>query len=193
MLAEGLARISVEGTTSAMQVSSTNPMVGIDGRTSLLQNLSAVLKANPTFFGPDARPGGLVGKHYHLSTELILKSLASDFLGSQSVADGPTQRVPVAALWGALQEALAPIWPARFNLGGVPLGDVWPCDALKAGATNDSDFLVPFHKLTGWITYSLLEPLEKVLGWKFEGVEDMTGLPEYRNGEYTYLWTSYVT
>jgi len=41
---------------------------------------------------------------------------------------------------------------------------------------------VPFHKLTGWLTYSLIEPIEKVLGWKFEGLEDMTGLPEYRNG-----------
>lgn len=24
--------------------------------------------------------------------------------------------------------------------------------------------------------------MEKIMGWKFEGVEDMTGLPEYRNG-----------
>jgi hypothetical protein len=42
---------------------------------------------------------------------------------------------------------------------------------------------VPFHKLTGWTAYSLLEPLQAVLGWKVEGTEDMTGLPEYRNGE----------
>jgi hypothetical protein len=41
---------------------------------------------------------------------------------------------------------------------------------------------VPFHKLTGWTTYSLLEPLQAVLGWRVEGTEDMTGLPEYRNG-----------
>lgn len=90
--------------------------------------------------------------------------------------------MPVAALWAALIEGLAPIWPARLSLGGVPLGDVWPCDALNAAAVNEGDELVPFHKLTGWITYSLLEPLEKVLGWRFDGVEDMTGLPEYRNG-----------
>ena len=44
--------------------------------------------------------------------------------------------------------------------------------------------MVPFHKLTGWTTYSLLEPMEKILGWKFDGIDDMTGLPEYRNGEY---------
>lgn len=41
---------------------------------------------------------------------------------------------------------------------------------------------MPFHKLTGWTTYSLVEPIEKILGWKFDGLEDMTGLPEYRNG-----------
>ena len=64
------------------------------------------------------------------------------------------------------------------------MGDVWPCEALKASAVSEGDELVPFHKLTGWITYSLLEPLKKVLGWKFEGIEDMTGLPEYRNGPY---------
>lgn len=106
-----------------------------------------------------------------------------DFLESESKVEGTTERrVPVAALWAALVEGLAPIWPNRLSLGGVPLGDVWPCDALKAFAVNEGDELVPFHKLTGWITYSLIEPLEKVLGWTFDGVEDMTGLPEYRNG-----------
>ena len=67
----------------------------------------------------------------------------------------------------------------------MPLGDVWPCDALKASAKAEGDELVPFHKLTGWTTYSLLQPMEKILGWRFEGVEDMTGLPEYRNGTYS--------
>ena len=42
---------------------------------------------------------------------------------------------------------------------------------------------MPFHKLTGWMAYSLIEPIEKILKWKFEGTEDLTGLPEYRNGE----------
>lgn len=60
-IAEGLARVSQDKTASAMQVSTENPMVGIEGRTSLLKNLSVALKTNPTFFGPSARPGGLVG------------------------------------------------------------------------------------------------------------------------------------
>jgi hypothetical protein len=53
---------------------------------------------------------------------------------------------------------------------------------MKAGGQTEGDELVPFHKLTGWTTYSLVEPIEKILGWKFDGLEDMTGLPEYRNG-----------
>ena len=87
-----------------------------------------------------------------------------------------------------LIDGLNAIWPAtRTQLDGVALGDVWPCDALRAGGAPgapESDALVPFHKLTGWMTYSLVEPIQKVMGWAFEGVEHMTGLPEYRNGAY---------
>jgi len=109
-----------------------------------------------------------------------------DFLEAESIADGATRHVPLAALWHVLMTGLTPIWPQdRTTLGGVPLGDVWPCEALKAQAPHvegTGDELVPFHKLTGWTTYSLVEPIEKVLGWRFDGLEDMTGLPEYRNG-----------
>lgn len=106
-----------------------------------------------------------------------------DYLMSTSIQDGSTRRVHVAPLWAALIEGLSPIWPAtRTTLGGISLGDVWPCAALKPSSKAEGDDLVPFHKLTGWITYSLIEPMEKILGWKFEGLEDMTGLPEYRNG-----------
>jgi hypothetical protein len=40
---------------------------------------------------------------------------------------------------------------------------------------------VPFHKLSQWLTYSLLEPF----GWagvSVGGLDALTGLPEYRNG-----------
>ncbi|KAI0365166.1 DUF1688-domain-containing protein [Pilatotrama ljubarskyi] len=166
--AEGLARITAPKVAAAMQVSEANPMVGLEGRTSLLVNLSKALKANSTYFGDSARPGNLV-----------------DFLETGSIDDGPggARRVHIFALWTALIDGLAPIWPAtRTTLGGISLGDVWPCEALKKHAHAQGDELVPFHKLTGWTTYSLVEPIEKVLGWKFEGLEHMTGLPEYRNG-----------
>lgn len=45
-----------------MQVDESNPMVGLDGRASLLFNLSEALKASPQFFGEEGRPGNMVGR-----------------------------------------------------------------------------------------------------------------------------------
>ena len=61
--AKGLENITSEKTAIAMQVSESNPMVGIEGRTSLLFNLGKALKANSQFFGIDGRPGNIVGTH----------------------------------------------------------------------------------------------------------------------------------
>ena len=59
--AAGLEKVTAEKVAAAMQVSDTNPMVGIEGRAALLSNLSKALKANPQFFGNDGRPGNVVG------------------------------------------------------------------------------------------------------------------------------------
>jgi hypothetical protein len=40
---------------------------------------------------------------------------------------------------------------------------------------------VPFHKLSQWLSYSLIEPLEWA-GYRVVEVDGLTGLPEYRNG-----------
>jgi hypothetical protein len=40
---------------------------------------------------------------------------------------------------------------------------------------------VPFHKLSQWLAYSLLEPFEWA-GVRVHEVDALTGLPEYRNG-----------
>ena len=45
-----------------MQVSSTNPMVGLEGRSSLLVNLADALRSNPSYFGVTSRPGNIVGE-----------------------------------------------------------------------------------------------------------------------------------
>jgi hypothetical protein len=109
----------------------------------------------------------------------------TDFLETESKLENDARRVPIAALWHVLISGLAPIWPTdRTTLAGVPLGDVWPCDSLRTTTAEEWEALVPFHKLTGWTTYSLVEPMEKILGWKFEGIEQLTGLPEYRNGSF---------
>jgi hypothetical protein len=88
-------------------------------------------------------------------------------------------RLPAATILATLLEALGPIWQARPSLGGVPLGDCWPHPALL----NDSpeDGYVPLHKLSQWLTYSLLEPLENA-GICVSNIHELTGLAEYRNG-----------
>ena len=60
--AKGLEQITAEKTAQAMQVSSDNPMVGLEGRASLLVKLSHALKSNPTLFGAEGRPGNMIGK-----------------------------------------------------------------------------------------------------------------------------------
>jgi hypothetical protein len=73
--------------------------------------------------------------------------------------------VKAASILAAVLDKLSPIWP-------LPMGDVWPHPAIG---------LVPFHKLSQWLSYSLVEPLEGA-GLKVGELDQLTGLPEYRNG-----------
>ena len=59
-------------------------------------------------------------------------------------------------------------------------GDVWAYTPLKTIGVPGSD-MVPFHKLTQWLTYSLLEPIE-ALGVRVRDIDLLTALSEYRNG-----------
>ena len=166
-----------------MQVNDSNPMVGLEGRSSLLFNLSKALKASPQFFGINGRPGNLIGIPC-ISYSNSFWTLTLDFLERESNLEGDAKKVPITTLWLALLDGLNTIWPSRLSLGGIPLGDVWPCPILKASNPDffEGDDLVPFHKLTMWLTYSLVEVLDRILNWNISGVEFMTGLPEYRNG-----------
>ncbi|KAG8801578.1 hypothetical protein FRC17_006609 [Serendipita sp. 399] len=177
--AGGLGSLTVSEVATAMQVTPDNPMSGLDGRAGLLQKLGQALKSGPTYFGEEGRVGNLL--HY-------LKGHVEED------SRRATATVHISKLWEAVMLGLAPIWPTdRTKLNGIPLGDVWRCEALKgkevkkegdtkSGWEAELLGLVPFHKLSQWLTYSLVEPIEKLMGWKFEGMEDMTGLPEYRNG-----------
>jgi hypothetical protein len=71
--------------------------------------------------------------------------------------------------------ALASIWPGRLTLAGENLGDVWRYPGLP------DDGLVPFHKLSQWLSYSLIEMLEQA-SIPVVGLDELTGLAEYRNG-----------
>jgi hypothetical protein len=81
-------------------------------------------------------------------------------------------------------DGLAPVWPTcRTTLDSTPLGDAWPISTLPANAaTQQWETIVPFHKLTQWLCYSLMQPMSKLMHIHFAGAELMTGLPEYRNG-----------
>jgi hypothetical protein len=76
---------------------------------------------------------------------------------------------------GLILRAFGPIWPGRLSLAGVPLGD---CGCHRAVPGNR---LVPFHKLSQWLVYSLIEPLAEA-GFNIIDIDGLTGLAEYRNG-----------
>jgi hypothetical protein len=95
---------------------------------------------------------------------------------------GTEKELDVRALWNILQDLLLPTWPAgRTKLAGVSLGDAWPLSTLPASGTSAGG-IQPFHKLTQWLTYSLMVPFERILGYKWKNTNLLTGLPEYRNG-----------
>lgn len=72
-----------------------------------------------------------------------------------------------------------PIWPSRYSLDGISLGDTW--SHPKLGEEGSFESFVPFHKLSQWMSYSLLDVM-KYCGFDLINVDQLTGLPEYRNG-----------
>lgn len=156
---DGLITLTEDALAQGFQVSEKNPLVGVEGRVQLLQRLGQVLTQNPKFFGTEnPRLGNLV--HY--------------LWDNSNYGQLATSKVLRAVL-----EGLGEIWSGRLAIAGVNLGDVWIHSALPGDKKSDN--YVPFHKLSQWLTYSLLEPLQE-LDLKITGLEELTGLPEYRNG-----------
>ncbi|HEX2800919.1 MAG TPA: DUF1688 family protein [Phenylobacterium sp.] len=83
-------------------------------------------------------------------------------------------RLPAPVILEILLQELGPIWPGRLSLAGRPLGDCWPHPLGRPD-------LVPLHKLSQWMSYSLIEPLEWA-GIEVIDIDGLTGLAEYRNG-----------
>jgi len=96
-----------------------------------------------------------------------------------SARASPQRRLAAATILEVLLEGLGSIWPNRPALDGVPLGDCWPYPALRG--ERPADGFVPLHKLSQWLAYSLIEPLENA-GLTVVDVGALTGLAEYRNG-----------
>jgi len=92
---------------------------------------------------------------------------------------GRRTEMPAAELLHTLLVAYADIWMTGSQIAGEALGDVWRHP--HAGGEGQTAGWVPFHKLSQWLTYSLLEPFENG-GVTIHSLDDLTGLPEYRNG-----------
>lgn len=155
--AQGLQRLSEDQLRAGFQVSQSNPLVGVAGRTELLQKLGRAIAQQPQRFGDPARPGNLI-----------------DWL-----QDKYSNPLEAADLLGEVLEGFAAIWPGRVEIAGVNLGDVWSHLALAGNEPTAN--IVPFHKLSQWLTYSLIEPLAEA-GLQVVNLDSLTGLAEYRNG-----------
>jgi hypothetical protein len=154
----GLKGLQKKSFSHGLQITENNPMVGLDGRFELLKQLGKALSSHPEFFGEEVfRPGHI-----------------ADYLLKHAVHN----HVSIKVLWRAVIEGYESIWPK--NAAGVRRGDVWVYTDMKKVGEPGSD-LIPFHKLSQWLTYSLLEPLEE-LGLIFDDLNLLTGLAEYRNG-----------
>ena len=158
--AAGLQSVTVDALATAFQVSPNNPLVGLEGRVVLLRRLGAALAAQPQIFGVGGRAGALY-----------------DHLLAQRPPGG--ESVQAHDVLGLLLSTLSGVWPAANAIDGVPLGDCWRHSAVRGEGLSNG--WMPFHKLSQWLSYSLLEPL-MWSGIPVSGLDALTGLPEYRNG-----------
>lgn len=158
--ADVLANLTVADLERGMQVSDVNPLVGMEGRADLLRRLGTLLASKSEVFGSldTSRPGGLFDR---------LAMLADN------------QALPAPTILTELLQQLGPIWPSRLTLGGIALGDCWNHPMLTTADATTS--LVPLHKLSQWLAYSLIEPLQTA-GFGVTEIDGLTGLAEYRNG-----------
>jgi len=127
----------------------------VEGRVELISKLGQTVKNNPEIFSA-ARPGSII-----------------DYLIDKHGKTFEVQDILNAVLLG-----LGPIWPGRIMAEETNLGDVWPYPPF--GELN-RDGVVCFHKLSQWLTYSLVTPMIEA-GLNITGAEKLTGLAEYRNG-----------
>jgi hypothetical protein len=163
--AAALVKMDAAALRTVFQVNPNNVLVGLEGRAGLLARLGAALGAESARNDQAARPA-------------LLFDLAT--------ACGARQEVAADALLGLVLRVLGPIWTSGSRVQGLPAGDVWAHrwagDGVGGGGHDPTTGgWVPFHKLSQWLVYSLVEPLQWA-GVRVTGLEQLTGLPEYRNG-----------
>lgn len=159
--AAALAKLDLPRLAAGFGATGAQRMHGLEGRLQLLRRLGEAAAATSALFPPPARLGQLF-----------------DYFEAHANRGS----IPASFVLGTVLRLLAPVWPARLRLDGIPLGDCWRHPAaIDAAAPEATQGFVPFHKLSQWLTYSLVEPLVEA-GIEVGGQDVLTGLPEYRNG-----------
>lgn len=149
--AKRLAALTPEDLAAGFQIGGDNSLVGLEGRAALLNALGRACLAAPAVFAGE--------------DDARPGGLFDHF------AQGG-HRIAAHDILAAVLVHLGAIWPSRLSIGGVALGDCWRHEKIG---------LTPLHKLSQWLSYSLIEPL----GWggvETLDVDGLTGLAEYRNG-----------
>ena len=174
---QALNALTLNELAEAFQHSAQNPLVGVEGRLQLLHGLATVLGESSDY----DRPGDI------LDTCLALSKSTNPTAGSGRLLAGEREErldtsihgVHGAQLLKIILTVFSGMWPNGYCYKGVNLGDCGYHSALRG--EKEASGIVAFHKLSQWLTYSLVEPLEWG-GVRVERLDDLTGLPEYRNG-----------
>lgn len=150
-----LKRFSAADLAMGFQVTAENPLEGLDGRAALIAALGDEVAGQPLIFGDAPRLGHIADHLFALADE--------------------NGALPARDILRTVLTCLGGIWPDRPIMARRSLGDCWSHPQAPAPG------VVPFHKLSQWLSYSLIEPMQRA-GLTVTDLDALTGLAEYRNG-----------
>ena len=158
--AASLQALTPEILAMEFQVSQSNQLLGLEDRAKLLNRLGDTLLKQKHIFEAEGtfRPGNLF--------DYLTRSQVTGVLEARDIL--------IAVLHG-----MGEIWPDGSWIDNVAIGDAGYHEVVKRSDITDG--IVPFHKLSQWMSYSLIEPLQEA-GFKVNNLDALTGLAEYRNG-----------
>lgn len=158
--AQRLAAFDLESLAKVFQAGDDNPLEGLQGRLQLMVRLGRTL----------------------LDSDLDRVSDLYQPLLARAATAPRGRRLPAGELLETTVHALAPVWVTASEAPDGSRGDLWQHPAARSAQSGDpSDGWIPFHKLSQWLCYSLIEPLQAA-GFEVVDLDALTGLPEYRNG-----------
>lgn len=160
--AAALKQLNEEKLAAGLQVHAENQVVGLSGRVALLNKLGEFLDT----FSPSCKSQS--EKSLGAVYDVLWQELTQN-----------SQNIEAVEILDFVLSQMGGIWPNGTIWNGHNIGDVGEHSQIKEG--HQVQKLVPFHKLSQWLTYSLLEVFEEA-GARVQNLDILTGLPEYRNG-----------